>query len=125
MQSEFDQEDEKRRQNIENNSDYFDVLKQHRDGIELFLNKNFTGAHMGSIKEVQPNPYAQPGQPLYNRFVSQWERVADQKVELVFHGTGTLQPHTPKRVHHQCRHLQWLCTLSFILYFSFSLYMNT
>jgi len=40
------------------------------------------------IKEIITNPYSLPGTPLYNRFVSKWEQVADQTVELCFHGTA-------------------------------------
>jgi hypothetical protein len=34
------------------------------------------------------NPHARPGAPLYNRFVTAWERVANQTVKVVFHGTA-------------------------------------
>ena len=90
MQKEFDMEDQKyleeKKNAIASNNDYFDVLKSHRDSVEEFLTTNFVG--VGTVKEITPNPYAQPGQPLYNRFVTQWERVADQTVELCFHGTA-------------------------------------
>ena len=35
-----------------------------------------------------PNPFAQPGQPLYERFLAEWQRVQDQSVQCVFHGTA-------------------------------------
>ena len=34
------------------------------------------------------NEHSRPGTPLYNRFVTAWERVADQTVLLAFHGTA-------------------------------------
>ena len=65
-------------------SSFYDVLQTQRSSIRQFLAKKAQGVE---ITSVTPNPFAQPGQPLYNRFVEQWQRVENQKIQLVFHGT--------------------------------------
>ena len=85
MQDAFDEE---RRAKVEENkkNDYFDVLSEHRTNIENFLNKHWK-EQMGKIIEIKENPHSLPGTPQYNRFVEEWQKVADQTVKCVFHGT--------------------------------------
>ena len=71
-------------QNDPNNN--YDVLQDTRASLERFLAARFGG--VGTVVEIVPNPYAQPGRPLYNRFVEEWQKVHDQTVELGFHGTA-------------------------------------
>ena len=66
-------------------SDLLDVLADQRKSIHAWLRRNAKGLHVSNVEE---NPHSRPGQPLYNRFVTAWERVADQTVKLVFHGTA-------------------------------------
>ena len=70
----------------ENKNDFFDVLSEHRTNIENFVNKHWI-EQMGKIIEIKENPHSLPGTPQYNRFVEEWQKVADQTVKCVFHGT--------------------------------------
>eukprot|EP00940_MAST-03C_sp_MAST-3C-sp2_P000307 g307.t1 len=65
----------------------FDVLRSHRERIRDFLQENWKADKAVKVKDIQENPHSLPGQPLYNRFVEAWQRVADQTVQCVFHGT--------------------------------------
>ncbi|KAH8075247.1 ADP-D-ribose binding protein [Aureococcus anophagefferens] len=62
-----------------------DVLADQRKGIRSWLATHARGLR---VVHVEENRHARPGQPLYNRFVTAWERVQDQTVKLVFHGTA-------------------------------------
>ena len=61
-----------------------DVLADQRNSIQDWLAKNAKGLN---VTACDPNPHSMPGKPLYNRFVESWQRVSDQTVKLVFHGT--------------------------------------
>ena len=62
-----------------------DVLADQRRNIRAWLATHARGLR---VVHVEENRHARPGQPLYNRFVTAWERVQDQTVKLVFHGTA-------------------------------------
>jgi len=79
-------ENERRAKEEENKNDFFDVLSEHRTNIENFVNKHWI-EQMGKIIEIKENPHSLPGTPQYNRFVEEWQKVADQTVKCVFHGT--------------------------------------
>ena len=88
LQQQFDDEDEQRRAKVEaNKEDLFDVLSDHRTSIQDFLDKKWDNK-FGIINDYKENPWSRPGQPLYNNFVTEWQKVQDQKVALVFHGTS-------------------------------------
>ena len=65
-------------------SGLLDVLADQRNSIQDWLAKNAKGLN---VTACDPNPHSMPGKPLYNRFVESWQRVSDQTVKLVFHGT--------------------------------------
>ena len=62
-----------------------DVLADQRRNIRAWLATHARGLR---VVHVEENPHARPYKPLYNRFVTAWERVQDQTVKLVFHGTA-------------------------------------
>ena len=86
MQDEFDEE---RRARVEaNKNNVFDVLGEHRKTIQEYLQKTKFAEIVGEILDIKTNPHSLPGTPQYQRFVLEWQRVADQTVELVYHGTA-------------------------------------
>ena len=69
---------------VDPESGLLDVLADQRNSIQDWLAKNAKGLN---VTACDPNPHSMPGKPLYNRFVESWQRVSDQTVKLVFHGT--------------------------------------
>jgi hypothetical protein len=61
-----------------------DVCWKQRRDVHEFLNR---AAGQLQIEQVEPNPYARPGEPLYERFRAALGKVADKTIKLVFHGT--------------------------------------
>jgi len=60
-----------------------DVLKEHRARVAPFIVKQ--GAQFRTVA-LEANPLAEPGQPLYERFLEAWTDT-DMNVKLCFHGT--------------------------------------
>lgn len=61
-----------------------DILQEQRAGVNNLLQ---TKASNLQVKAVKANPHSQVGLPLYNRFYQAWQRVGNQSILLVFHGT--------------------------------------
>ena len=72
------------REEKRNEAALFDVLAFERENIMSFLASR---ARTLNITSLVPNPHSLPGTPLYSRFVESWNQVADQTVQLCFHGT--------------------------------------
>jgi hypothetical protein len=61
-----------------------DVCWKQRRDVHEFLKR---AAGQLQIEQVEPNPHARPGEPLYERFRAALDKVEDKTIKLVFHGT--------------------------------------
>lgn len=74
-----------------------DLLSELREQLATLVSKHRAGdsGERGKKKKGAPprplplfhNPKSQPGEPLYERFISAWAAVPNKKIKLVFHGT--------------------------------------
>ena len=72
--------------------EWYDVLADQRDHGKLDEWLAKAGSNI-TVRKVTTNPHSKPGQPLYNQFVTEWERIQDQTIKLCFHGTAEASPH--------------------------------
>ena len=61
-----------------------DVCWKQRRDVHEFLKR---AAGQLQVEQVEPNPHARPGEPLYERFRAALAKVEDKTIKLVFHGT--------------------------------------
>mmetsp|Transcript_25043 Transcript_25043/g.59154 ORF Transcript_25043/g.59154 Transcript_25043/m.59154 type:complete len:443 (-) Transcript_25043:161-1489(-) len=82
LQNEMDEE--RKREALARAEDILDVLADQRAHVYDWVKSHAKGLR---VENVEENEFSRPGMPLYQRFVQAWERVADQTVQLAFHGT--------------------------------------
>ena len=63
-----------------------DLLHEQRRSLEQRCSASAAALKL-RVRELRPNPASLPGQALYERFVSAWQRVPDKTLKIVFHAT--------------------------------------